>query len=144
MAGLIEFQKRVAKINITTMFDQIIKEQEQEILQLNKDQLLEGKNIKNQKIKPKYKSQAYAKRKARQNSKPGNGTPDLYLSGGLHNSEYLKKKGSAFVPEFNTPYSKFVLARYDDVAGWNNEAEKQRNEIISKELIQDIRTTLKI
>lgn len=139
-----ELQKNVQKINIQKMFEQIIEEKEKEILEINKDQLEKGKNIKNQKIKPKYKNEPYAKKKQKLNPKAGFGTPDLKLSGEFQNLMFLKKKGKKYIPESKAKHFKY-LKKYKDVLGWSDKGEKIRNDkIIYKEFMAMVRKEIGI
>lgn len=69
------------------------------------------------------------------------GTPDLKLSGDFQNLLYLKKKGKKYVPLSKAKHSKY-LKKYKDVLGWSKKSEKLRNEIIKKELIEDIKKAM--
>lgn len=143
MASLIEFQANLKKLNIPKLFEEIMEEQEQEILDLNRDQLLKGRNIKNQKIKPKYKSDQYAKKKAKKNPKPGLGTPDLKLSGDFQDSFFLKKKGKNYLFDAKVPYKQYIIPKYNDVLGLSDKGEKEfKKDIVYKELMVKIRKEL--
>jgi hypothetical protein len=117
MATLKEMSRRMKGLNLFKIYQEIIKEETETILNLNRDQLLKGKTSKGQKIKPKYKNKAYAKKKKGLNTKPGLGTPDLKLSGAFHASFTLKNKSGTFVYGAKAAHSKFLIPKYDDIFG---------------------------
>ena len=59
------------------------------IVELQKEQLTQGKDATGEDIAPSYYSDAYAEMKQELNSQPDFGTPDLRLTGDFHNGFYL-------------------------------------------------------
>ena len=59
------------------------------IVELQKDQMMRGKDATGEDIAPSYRSDAYAEMKQRMNSQPDHGTPDLRLTGDFYNAFYF-------------------------------------------------------
>ena len=74
----------MARINVELLAVQAIEENESDIVERNQEQLSRGTDNSGKKIKPKYKSKAYSKRKNKLNSAAGFGTPDLKVTGDLY------------------------------------------------------------
>ena len=145
MASLIQMSQRVKGINLQKIYEETIVQEEETILNLNREQLLEGKTNKGQKIKPKYKSLPYANKKKKLNPKAGFKTPDLKLSGGLHSKLELKNKSGVFTFDTDVPYKKYVIPKYDDVLGLSLDSQKifVNNEFI-KEYNEKIRNQMQV
>lgn len=69
---------------------------ERQIVDLNRSQLLEGKKSDGNKITPQYRRNGYALNKNQRNSRPGFGTPDLYLRGDFQNAMFLLVNGNIY------------------------------------------------
>jgi hypothetical protein len=120
--------------------------QTEEILEQNREQMLEGKTSKGKKIKPKYSTKSYANRKKKINPKPGLGTPDLKVSGDFHASIKLVKKGTDFIFKTDLGYAKkYVVPKYDDIFGLEPKRQKTFiNEVFLEEYTEKIRKHLQI
>ena len=62
---------------------------------------------------------------------------------------FLKKKGSSYLPTSTASHTKYLTPQkgnrgYNDVLGWSDKGEKKRNDIIYKELMEEIKTVLQI
>lgn len=71
----------------SSLLDSII-ENENSAVEMNRDQLLNGRDSLGEKLK-EYVDDQYAELKQRMNPLPGYGTPDLKLTGDFHRGFYL-------------------------------------------------------
>jgi hypothetical protein len=89
--------------NISKIVNTIVKDAKKEMYKaiddslidmedMNREQLLDGKNADNEDI-GEYRSPRYAEFKRAKNSRPRAGVPDLNLEGDHHKSIYAKRKG---------------------------------------------------
>ena len=146
MANFTQMSKRFQSLNPEKMYLITMSNQTEEIVEQNREQMMEGKTSKGKKIKPKYKNKSYAQKKKRLNSKPGAGTPDLKLSGDFHASLSLKKKGTDFLYETKLGYAKkYVIPKYDDILGLEPKRKKIfNNKTFKPEYVRKIKQHLQI
>ena len=147
MATLRQMQQRVEKLEkkgLDQIYLAVMQNQTEEIIEQNRQQMLEGKTSKGKKIKPKYASKAYQKKT--QNKQRLGGTPDLKVSGDFHSDIKLKKKKSDF--EFTTSLSyvkKYVIPKYDDIFGLEPVREKKfRRDVFIPEYTKKVKQELQI
>ena len=81
MATIAAVRANIEKLNLAREGMAVIVDMKPDILQLNKDQLLEGRVKDGGKFQERYQSQSYAEYKHRRNPIPGKGVPDLYNTG---------------------------------------------------------------
>lgn len=144
MATLAEMSRRWKGLNLFKIYQEVITEETEEILDLNRDQLEKGKTSKGKKIKPKYKKR-YAEKKNKLNPMPGLGTPDLKLSGGFYKSRTLKNKSGIFIFGATVAYKKYIEPKYDDIYGLDPKNQKIFIEETATEVyIEKIREQLQI
>jgi len=84
----------------------------------NLDQLYAGMNPEGQKITPEYKPGPYRRKKARMNSAPGEGTPDFYLTGTMHEETKAEVDGEEIEIKSNVDYAKYNEERWGDQEIW--------------------------
>lgn len=89
MGSLNQFLKVIKSFDFESACVRSMKENENKIIEFNKELLIQGKQADGVDIRPEYASMSYAKVKQKMNSRPKYGTPDLKLSGKFHNSLYL-------------------------------------------------------
>lgn len=88
-----ELQRRFKRVDIKKAAVSIIADNKEDIVQFNRDQLMDGENKEGKKLK-KYKSNSYAARKNKMNPSPGFGNPDLYLTGNFQEAMKLNIQSS--------------------------------------------------
>ena len=144
MANFVQMSNRFKSLNLDQIYTATMSNQTEEILEQNRQQMLEGKTSEGTNIKPKYKNKSYEKRT--QNKQRLGGIPDLKLSGGFHADLSLKKENTNFVFKSSLGYvNEFVLPKYDDVLGLEPKRQKEfNNETFQPEYVEKIKKHLQI
>lgn len=83
-----ELKLRWSKIDVKRAAISIIAERKEDIIDKNREQLMDGFNKDKRKLK-KYASPSYAAKKNRRNPSPGYGNPDLYDKGNFQQAMKL-------------------------------------------------------
>lgn len=126
----------------------ILAQIQDEVTQLNRDQLLEGKDSKGQKLTPKYRNKRYERAKNIINPKPGLGTPDLKFKGDFQKSFYLipkKDKKVSFKVFASDDKTEKLVGRYGEaIFGLSVDNEGKINQIVLERLFHWIIMNLKI
>jgi hypothetical protein len=118
--------KRIQAINLDELKMQAVEAEAGRILTLNKEQLNKGETWKGSKIKPKYKSPYYSRKKNKLNSVPGLGVPDINLSGKLQNRMNISFQNNATYSIWSfVDYAAFVLPRYLNILGLSDKNEEK-------------------
>ncbi len=91
-----ELNQRLKNFDLTTEIKKAIEQTKDKMADLNRKQLLAGKNTINNRIQPRYRNKRYAKKKNIRNAKPGLGVPDLFDEGNFHKSIEVKIKGKQY------------------------------------------------
>lgn len=81
---------RVKRLDLRAEVPVIVENTEEQVLDLNREQLLLHGTDSEGKLLQEYRSAAYARKKNRQNPNPGYGNPDLHLTGYFHSTFALK------------------------------------------------------
>ena len=79
-----ELNRRFNSADLSKFAGEAVQKYESEIVEANKDQLQDGERSDTTPIRPKYKSDWYARMKQTMNSKPDYGTPDLKKEGNFY------------------------------------------------------------
>lgn len=120
---------------------QIMFSLENEIVDANQFQLLEGKYSDGGFVEPPYRNPSYARRKLMMNP---NGVVDLRLTGAFHNSFFMQPTTKFPISIFATdPKTKSLLDKYggkDKIFGLNQEG---RDHVIKYHLLPEIQTLYK-
>lgn len=119
------FEQKLKSLNFTELKTEAVMENEDKIVELQKFQHLKGEDASGGKIKPKYKSPYYARKKTTQNSVPGLGNPDLNLSGNLHKSAKLNIQGENYFYKSPLDYSTYIFDRYANAWGLNTSYQEK-------------------
>lgn len=139
--------RRVRTIDVATIGVSIIVDTKPELLQLNKDQLMNEGVDKNSKKLKSYASNSYAVRKNRMNPFPGLGTPDLYLTGGFQNSFTLRinSKSSFDIYSTNGKNNDLTKKYGKDIFGLTTDSKTEyQREVMQPQLITEVRKILKL
>jgi len=91
-----ELQQRLKNYNLSREVAEAVNLARVKLADLNRAQLMQGRNSINLKIQPKYRSTSYAKWKNKRNSKPGYGVPDLFDKGNFQRLIDVKVKGKTY------------------------------------------------
>jgi hypothetical protein len=83
-----ELKRRWSKIDVKRAAISIVSERKEDIIDKNREQLMDGFDKEKKRLK-KYASAAYAAKKNKRNPSPGYLNPDLYDKGGFQNSMKL-------------------------------------------------------
>ena len=86
MTTIATMLRKVESVNLRQEVPKIIQQTSFEIVAYNQAQLYSGITAKGERISPRYRSAPYAQEKAKMNSKPGLGIPDLRLTGAFYSS----------------------------------------------------------
>ena len=90
MATIHEMLRRVQSIDLQAIGVSVIVDTKDELIKLNKEQLMDKGEDKNLVKLKSYRSASYARKKNQRNPFPGLGTPDLYNTGAFQNAFQLK------------------------------------------------------
>jgi hypothetical protein len=113
-----EFNNKLHNLDVDLLKLEVLDEESNTILALNKEQMSRGENYKGQKITPKYKSPYYARKKNRLNPAPGLGTPDIEVSTNLKDEmDIVTPTKKIYNIVSFVGYVKYVIPRYDGVFG---------------------------
>lgn len=101
-------------------------EYKDEIVQLNREQLMDGVNKNNVKITPEYTSESYAKSKNKRNPSAGYLTPDLYNKGSFHEGIVLDvlDKTKYSIHSIDSK-NKMLEDKYKDIFGLNSQSKAE-------------------
>lgn len=131
MCTVSEMVKRLTELNIDGLAKQSLGINSNVMTDLIKEQLTSGYSAKG-KIKPKYRNPTYARMKSEMNALPGNGTPDLRLTGAFYNSIQVDIGGQDVEFLATDSKSESLTEKYgDEVLGMS---EKQHNYLIEEPL----------
>lgn len=83
-----ELKRRWSKLDVKRAAISIVAERKEDIIDKNREQLMDGFNKEKKRLK-KYASTQYAARKNRRNPVPGYGNPDLYDTGSFQQAMKL-------------------------------------------------------
>ena len=79
------------------------------------------------------------------NSKPGFGTPDLFVSGDYQSKIRLKKKKFDFDFESTSKHAKYIEPKYDDIYGLEPKRDKKfKNKVYYPEFMDKTRKHLQV
>jgi hypothetical protein len=142
--NLHEFYNKLEKINIQDIFLSESDKLSENMLNANRQQLLEGKNINSENITPSYLEDKYFKtrksankyakwkRKITPNKLRSFETPNLFITGKFHRSIQLVRKEKIFYIFSNDSNSNSILSKFKSILGLTLENKKKiGNEIIN-------------
>jgi hypothetical protein len=117
MATVVDLIGGFERLNLADETKKIFTGNTQHITTLIQGQMFEGKTgkgevIRNQKTGGGYRSEAYAAMKHAQNPLPGNGVPDLYLTGSFYKKMVSTVKGDLIETQSADPKESDLLDKY--------------------------------
>jgi len=141
MASIFEIAGKMERINLNILAAQAIEENEDDINKRNREQLEKGTDRNGKKIKPKYKSKSYAKRKNKMNSAAGLGTPDLKVTGQLHDEIGVIVEGvDVFVTSFDEKMKYKSIQQYlPNAFGLNRKNQTENRQLNNRTLIRNFK-----
>lgn len=137
--------KQISK-ELETVAHLAVEENEHVILDMNTETLMQGRDSLGEKIRPQYYNDLYANIKNRMNSRPGLGTPDLFLEGDFHGGFFLKPAKMGWEIDSNDEKRDKLVTKYtDSIFGNTEKDEKEINkEYILPELIEYCMDNIKL
>ena len=139
--------KRVKSVDLQTIGVNIVVDNKIELLDLNKDQLLNDGMNKNMVKLRSYRSASYARRKNQRNPSPGLGTPDLYNTGAFQDGFTLKinSKSSFDIFSTNSKNSELTKKYGKDIFGLTETSKETfGREVMQPELVREVKKILKV
>ena len=137
MTTIFQIANKIKSINLDLLMEDAIRANEDNINKLNREQLEKGINSEGQKITPKYKSDVYAKRKQKLNSLPSFGTPDLKITGNLHDEIGVIVEGrDVFINSFDPKVKFKSIKQYDNLFGLTKENKSKNRNINNRTLVK--------
>ena len=125
MATATEIIARLEAVNIELLAELAIEDTAKEFGKLNTEQMEEGKDSKDQKISPGYRSSSYARMKNQMNPKPGMGVPDLKLTGAFYKGYRLQVINGEVIEDSDVPYAPKLEKQYGKQI-WGLDPENKR------------------
>ena len=97
MTTIKQLKEKLNRIDPLKLAEAVLKRHEADLADLNREQLLDGNLNTGDGIIPTYAWEWFANEKHSMNSRPGYGTPDLYLTGAFHRSITAKVSGDTII-----------------------------------------------
>jgi hypothetical protein len=131
MAGVRETVRKLKKLqnNLPQIAEDSMVETKDAFLELNKQQMYDGKNRLGENLTPSYlddpyfKSRESAKRysdwkdRITPSAKRPSGTPNLYISGAYYNSQFIQRSKGGLQYNASTPMAAKIEAKYPNLYG---------------------------
>lgn len=130
-------QTDFANVNASSEIGNAIRNTEEWLVELNREQLSYGFDSKGQKLR-QYSSYAYALDKERMNSKPGFLNPDLKLTGKFYEGFFAKYQNKKIIfGSIDSKTAKLKEKYGADIFGLTKENEEYyRNNILREEILK--------
>lgn len=124
-----DYANKVNKINPRNIIINISNELSYEFVELNKQQLMEGKSSIGDNLRPSYLQDTYFKsiiaatkykkwkQKITPNPKRNPNAPNLYITGKFHSGFHIKKGGEEFIIDSNDKNTGKIKSKYNHVFG---------------------------
>lgn len=139
MATIYDMLQKFKSFDIVTATAEIMKDNEQDVVELNRQQLLKGLTADND-VVGDYRSMGYALMKERMNPLAGFGNVDLKFTGEFYTGFTLIIDGNQYVIfSVNWKTNKLVKKYGDGIFGLNAESrQKLWSDIVRHKLIQKL------
>lgn len=141
---LSDLQRNVVNLrnNYQNIILNIVMEFETEIVDLNREQLLQGKTNQNKNITPKYQSDIYAKAKVSMGSKAPFRTPNLYLFGDWQSGLHFVRKNDYIQIESSDEKDVSLRNKYANILGLTSENWKYIIQEMTPKIVNRIENEL--
>ena len=111
------------------------------ITELQKDQLMYGKDATGEDVAPSYYSDAYAEMKQKMNSRPETGTPDLRLTGEFYNGFYFDH--DTLTVTSSAPITEHLIKKYGKhIFGLNENTVSRYRQIFNPKLLAVVKAKI--
>ena len=147
MATIHEMLRRAQSIDLQAIGVSVIVDTKDELIKLNKEQLMDKGEDKNLVKLKSYRSASYARKKNQRNPFPGLGTPDLYNTGAFQNAFQLKiNSKNSFDIYSNNSKSGDLQKKYGKAIFGVSDPNKQEyaDEYMQPALVREVRKILKV
>jgi hypothetical protein len=134
---------KIKNADIDLAIEKAFVDNESAIAVENRKQLHEGFNRDQQRL-AKYKNQAYADKKFRQNPIPGHGNPDLESTQEFHKGIEVRIDGLVIRTLFNDPKSVFLLDKYPNISGLGGKYKQEIIDLLRPQVVNNIRKAIGI
>lgn len=145
MARLGQLIKKFESLDIDQLAVEAVEETREQLLDIQRDQLLHGERKDGNKI-GKYKSEQYAAKKLAQNPLAGSGNVDLKFTGEYHEELFVDIRDETLIIDSAASQDKIenIIDKYGDPLGLNetslNEYKPISNKALRKKIIQKIKS----
>lgn len=113
---------------------ELLQSKNEEIVDLQKDQLLRGKTNMEENVAPRYANPRYAARKQAMNGKPPAGVPDLKLTGRYHRGFRAVINNDTIDMQNRDNKDARLSAKYAHIKGLSNKSVGKLRDIVRPEL----------
>ena len=108
---------------------EVVRENENILVDMNTEQLKQGKDSIGDSITPEYYSDEYAYMKNRMNPRPGFGTPDLFLEGDFQEGFFVEETNGGWEIDSRDEKRNILASKYGaDIFGNTEQDETEFNE----------------
>lgn len=113
---------------------ELLQSKNEEIVDLQKDQLLRGKTNKEENVAPRYSNPRYAARKQSMNGRPPAGVPDLKLTGRYHRGFRAVINSDTIDLQNRDSKDARLSAKYAHIKGLSPKSVAKLRDIVLKDL----------
>lgn len=137
MSTILSMLQKVKSVDLETQVPIIIEQTKETAINLNRLQLYNMSEDKNNMSLLMYRSPSYAEYKNKKNPIPGKGHPDLFLTGSFQNKMFMKVEKETFEIS-SSDYKTFDLIKHygDDIFGLSIKSKA----IYAKSVFEKIKT----
>lgn len=147
MATIHEMLRRAQSIDLQAIGVSVVVATKDELIKLNKEQLMDKGEDKNLIKLKSYQNASYARRKNQRNPFPGLGTPDLYNTGSFQNAFQLKiNSKNSFDIFSNDSKSSDLQKKYGKAIFGISEPNRQEyaDEFMQPALVREVKKILRV
>jgi hypothetical protein len=112
MATIGSMKRRFEKVNTDDIIDRVMQDSSDFIADQNAEQMFHGERKDGDTIAPEYQNPDYAAAKNTQNPLPGEGVPDLRLTGAFYAGIYVKVEGDKIIYGSTDPKAAKLEKKY--------------------------------
>jgi len=141
MATIAEMLRRIDRFDPIQATGEAMKDNEEKILDVNREQLYEQGVGKDGQPLPPYKSPQYAKKKLQQR---GKSIVDIFRSGKLQREMELTVQGAEYSIFSKVPYSQYVVGARPTVYGLDEDGKKEAWKIVKSDFVDKLAQTLQV
>lgn len=155
MGSVIELYKNFSSIDLTEIVQEIIGADENKYIELQRNQLWDGKGSDDKNLRPSYSEDPYFKKpgaaeryanwksKITPNPKRDKDTPNLYVVGKFYSEINLQKTNEGYMYKVAS-FGNKVISKFDKALGLNETTLASEKENTLKETLKIIRDGLRL